>query len=86
MTDEFNPDAPGVLTVKEAADMCGLRVDTLQNYRSSGRGPASIKHGRRVYYREADVATWNKARLAGRKTDVRRGRPRKPDAETRLAA
>jgi excisionase family DNA binding protein len=48
-----------LLTVAEVAEMTRLSVSTLRWWRSAGAGgPESIKLGRRVMYRRADVEKW----------------------------
>jgi excisionase family DNA binding protein len=48
-----------LLTVAEVAEMTRLSVGTLRWWRSVGAGgPPSIKLGRRVMYRRADVEKW----------------------------
>ena len=47
------------LTTREAAERCGLRYQTLCAWRSSGRGgPAYLKLGRKVVYRQSDLDAW----------------------------
>jgi len=40
---------------REAAKRMGLKVQTLRNWRHQRRGPAYLKLGRRVLYREHDL-------------------------------
>jgi predicted DNA-binding transcriptional regulator AlpA len=40
------------------ADRLGLSVRTLQRWRWQGKGPAYLKLGHRVAYREEDVRAW----------------------------
>jgi excisionase family DNA binding protein len=51
------------LTVKEAAERLGLSTNTLNRWRGTGEGPAFLKLGRRVLYREEDLAAWEQSRL-----------------------
>ena len=45
------------LTNQEAAEYLGKNQQTLQNWRSSGTGPAYIK-GRPIMYRVSDLEAW----------------------------
>ena len=58
MSNKFNPEAPGVMDVHGAAAYIGCAVQTLHTRRHKGNGPSSVKHGRRVYYRAADLDKW----------------------------
>jgi predicted site-specific integrase-resolvase len=73
-----------ILTEERVADMLGLSVKTLQNWRALGEGPRYYRpKGRRglVYYLLEDILDW----VRGRETPVvapvpaqaKRGRPRK---------
>ncbi|MGW2566901.1 helix-turn-helix transcriptional regulator [Streptomyces sp. NPDC001537] len=43
---------------EEVADFLGLPIATLAQWRYLGKGPRSIKVGRHVRYRWADVERW----------------------------
>ncbi|MEJ0093211.1 MAG: helix-turn-helix domain-containing protein [Methylocella sp.] len=47
-----------LLTTIAAAQMCGLRKNTLDKMRLSGTGPAYLKLGRSVRYDLADIEAW----------------------------
>jgi predicted DNA-binding transcriptional regulator AlpA len=47
-----------LLRLPEVAELTGLPVNTLRFWRHQGTGPKSVKLGRRVVYRECDVAAW----------------------------
>jgi predicted DNA-binding transcriptional regulator AlpA len=47
-----------MVTTKELAELIGVPVATLNNWRSIGRGPRSFRLGRAVKYSVADVAAW----------------------------
>lgn len=49
-----------LLTTPQVSEMTGLAVATLQNMRSRrlGEGPAYVKIGRAVRYRESTVISW----------------------------
>ena len=47
-----------LLTLQEVADHLRLPTATLRYWRTVGDGPTSLKVGRRVVYREADVEAW----------------------------
>ena len=49
---------PNMVTTKELAELIGVPVATLNNWRSIGRGPRSFRLGRAVKYLVADVAAW----------------------------
>ena len=49
---------PQMVTTKELAELIGVPVATLNNWRSIGRGPRSFRLGRAVKYLVADVADW----------------------------
>jgi len=49
---------PDMVTTKELAELIGVPVATLNNWRSIGRGPRSFRLGRAVKYLVADVADW----------------------------
>jgi DNA-binding transcriptional MerR regulator len=45
-------------TPAETSEMLRTPIDTLRHWRDKGTGPLSIKVGRRVMYREADLLAW----------------------------
>ena len=47
-----------LLNQAEAADALRLSERTLERLRLTGLGPAFVKAGRRVLYRQADLETW----------------------------
>ena len=56
-THTHHPDA--MLTTPQAADVLGLRPQTLHDWRSRGRGPAYLRlGGRAVRYRYSDLVAW----------------------------
>jgi hypothetical protein len=55
---------PMTLTTAKAARALGLAPGTLAKLRLSGNGPPYYKLGRRVLYRQEDLATWLESRLA----------------------
>jgi excisionase family DNA binding protein len=52
-----------LLTQAEAAKALRLSERTLERLRVAGGGPAYVKAGRLVRYREADLETWIAARI-----------------------
>jgi excisionase family DNA binding protein len=46
---------PELRTISEAAAYLRVPVGTLRKWRSQGRGPQSVKLGRRVLYDKADL-------------------------------
>jgi hypothetical protein len=54
------------LTPEELSERLGdgrVPVDTLKKWRTTGQGPAFIRVGKYVLYREADVEAWEQTRL-----------------------
>jgi excisionase family DNA binding protein len=47
-----------ILSEAEAAELLGVEVTTLANWRWRRMGPRFVKVGRRVRYRRADVDAW----------------------------
>lgn len=60
-----------LLTLEEVAEKTRLPVATLRYFRHCGTGPKSAKLGRRVVYREAEVARWIDEQFAA--SDARNG-------------
>jgi predicted DNA-binding transcriptional regulator AlpA len=54
------------LTITDLAERCGVPVQTVYYWNSTGAGPRYMKLGRHVRYRMADVLIWEKSRLAER--------------------
>lgn len=50
-----------VLREEKAAALLGLSPRTLQRFRIEGRGPKFLKLGKRVFYLEADLASYVEA-------------------------
>ena len=46
-------------TVLEAAEFLRLSPQTLNNMRSSGKGPSYHKHGRRILYHIDELSAWS---------------------------
>jgi predicted DNA-binding transcriptional regulator AlpA len=61
---------PITLTAKEAARILGLAASTLAKLRLSGNGPVYCKLGRRVVYRQEDLAAWLQSRVARDTSDA----------------
>lgn len=51
-----------LLTTKEAADMLGLKANTLERWRTFGTGPAYERVGNAIRYRPSDIESWLKSR------------------------
>ncbi|RLK44531.1 helix-turn-helix transcriptional regulator [Cupriavidus plantarum] len=47
-----------LLTNTQTAELLGLRSNTLEIWRTQGKGPVYRKIGRAVRYAEADVLSW----------------------------
>lgn len=57
ITPPLSPHSSGtLLTVREAARRLGLACGTLNNWRSSGQGPAFVRLGSAVRYTEEDLS------------------------------
>ncbi|WP_330354463.1 helix-turn-helix domain-containing protein [Streptomyces chartreusis] len=52
------PEQRPLASPKTVADFLGLPVATLAQWRYLGKGPRSIKIGRHVRYRWADIEQW----------------------------
>jgi excisionase family DNA binding protein len=59
-------------TQREAAEVLRLSERTLERMRLTGLGPAYVKAGRRVLYRQADLETWIAAQLRVSTSEVPR--------------
>jgi excisionase family DNA binding protein len=65
-TDTQQKDAvttmlPRYLTTEEVAQALRTSAETVRYWRHTGKGPSSVKVGRRVLYRESDVLAWLEA-------------------------
>lgn len=49
-----------LLTTVEVAQYLRIRVNTLEQWRSRGKGPAFVRVGRRVRYRRREIDRWLK--------------------------
>lgn len=59
MTTASTPAWEGrMLTTAELAEILQVRVNTLEHWRSQGRGPEFVRVGRRVRYTRAAVDKW----------------------------
>ena len=54
---------PVLLNQRQAAEYLCLSERTLERWRVSGDGPAFVKLGRRVAYRECDLIEWVAGRI-----------------------
>ena len=52
------------LTTEEVAELLGVGVTTLRDWRREGRGPRYWQEGAVIRYRETDVEAWEKSCLA----------------------
>jgi len=52
------------LTTKDAAEYCGMPVQSLYNRLSQGTGPKVRKHGTRNKFLRSDLDEWMTAQLA----------------------
>lgn len=52
-----------LLTQKDAARLLGLSVRTLERHRHAGTGPAYVRLGHLIRYRQNDVAAWLEGNL-----------------------
>lgn len=51
------------LTTDELADRLGVVPETVRSWRQRGTGPAYIRLGRAIRYREPEVEAWERSRL-----------------------
>lgn len=54
-----------LLRPDEVAELLGVPVGTMANWRYQGRGPAFVKVGRHVRYRRRDVDAWIDRHVVG---------------------
>lgn len=54
-------DPDFLMNENQAAELLGLSVRTLQNWRLRGDGPVYVKIGKAVRYKRRDVSEWLKA-------------------------
>jgi len=47
-----------LLTIREAADVLGVPVKTLYNWRAQSKGPRSFRVGRSIRFTRTDLAAW----------------------------
>lgn len=52
------PLQPTLRTTDEIAQELNLHPRTLINWRSQGKGPAFVRVGRSIRYRDTDIAAW----------------------------
>jgi excisionase family DNA binding protein len=52
------PRPPALWSPQDTADYLGVPVKTLYSWRHRDRGPRTLKVGRHLRYRPADVETW----------------------------
>jgi Helix-turn-helix domain len=60
-----------LLNQAKAAKALGLSERTLERLRLTGGGPVYVKAGRRVLYREPDLAAWIASRVRATTSDDR---------------
>lgn len=53
------------LTTKEAAELLGIRPNTLEHWRSKGKGPTFERVGSAIRYRLSDIELWLTANRRG---------------------
>ncbi len=81
-------ELPGTLelTTRQAAPYCGVRPETLDKYRKSGKGPAYVTYGdgprARVFYTIADIREWTSRYQGVRRTP---GKNESEETATRVA-
>jgi predicted DNA-binding transcriptional regulator AlpA len=54
-----------LLTITEAAQVVRAPVATLRYWRHLGKGPKSLRVGRRVFYSRSDIEAWIMAQRDG---------------------
>jgi predicted DNA-binding transcriptional regulator AlpA len=55
--------ADKLLTPEAVAERIGVTEKSLTNWRGAGTGPAFVRAGRLIRYREADVTAWIESRV-----------------------
>lgn len=58
MATSFADSAPDLLTPTELAERYRIPTATAAKWRWNGSGPAFVKFGTRVLYRQSDVESW----------------------------
>jgi excisionase family DNA binding protein len=56
-----------LLTMAEVAARVRAPLDTVRYWRAQGTGPQGFKVGRRVLFRESDVAAWLDAQMTAQR-------------------
>ena len=51
-------DTPTLINTADAAQMIGIRPETLRQWRMIGQGPSFLKLGKLVKYRRSTVLLW----------------------------
>jgi hypothetical protein len=51
-------DTPTLINTADAAQMIGIRPETLRQWRMIGQGPSFLKLGKLVKYRRSTVLQW----------------------------
>ena len=51
------------LSTEELAERLGVPAETVRYWRATGGGPAYMRTGKYVRYREVDVTAWEKSRI-----------------------
>lgn len=72
MATNINAQEVKILTPAQAAEYVGLSVSMLAKMRCLGGGPAYLKLGRAVRYRQDDLDVWLNARRARSTSDAGR--------------
>jgi predicted DNA-binding transcriptional regulator AlpA len=54
-----------LLTMEEAAERLRTPISTLRFWRNRSTGPRSARLGRRIFYRESEVAAWVEQQFSG---------------------
>jgi excisionase family DNA binding protein len=58
MAKEHTPQTLGLWTQQQTAKQLGVSVETLGKWRSKQKGPAYIRVGNLIRYRQTDVEQW----------------------------
>ncbi|WP_429649227.1 helix-turn-helix transcriptional regulator [Skermanella aerolata] len=51
-------EGEGLITPLELAERLKVKPRTLQDWRSSGKGPQFVRAGRAIRYRQSDIDAW----------------------------
>jgi predicted DNA-binding transcriptional regulator AlpA len=56
-----------LLTMEETSERLRTPISTLRFWRNQSTGPRSARLGRRIFYRESEIAAWVEQQFTGSK-------------------